>query len=294
MPHIVVPEAEAMLDKEFSVLDRGYVRLVDYMGSDARIVAAARVSYGQGTKSVREDKGLIAYLMRNDHTSPFEQVELAFHVKLPIFVARQWIRHRTAHVNEYSGRYSVMEDEFYYPKLQNIRRQSAHNRQGRDETVAPELAQKVLALLQEDAARAYGHYTDMLEDGVARELARMNLPLNVYTQWYWKIDLHNLFHFLRLRLDAHAQWEIRAYADVLFTIARAVAPWSCAAFEEHSLHGLRLSRTETDIVKRLLGEKAELRVDDPKEAKRLQERLRRLGITVVAAEQRAPAAAAAQ
>lgn len=251
--HVVVPEAEEILDLEFRVLDKGFVRLVDYLGGDARIVQAARVSYGAGTKSVREDKALIHYLMKNAHTSPFEQVQLTFHVKLPIFVARQWIRHRTARLNEISGRYSVLKDEFYVPEPGDVRPQSARNKQGRaDQPVTPETAKKVLDMLMADQERAYSAYQKILADDVARELARINLPVSLYTEWYWQIDLHNLFHFLRLRADAHAQEEIRVYAMVMLDIARRVAPAATEAFEEHVMHGVSLSRTELTALRKIL------------------------------------------
>ena len=209
MSHVVVPEAEALLDKEIKVLDHGFIRLVDYMGGDSRIVQSARVSYGKGTKSVREVEALIDYLMRHQHTSPFEQVVLTFHCKMPIFIARQWIRHRAARVNEISGRYSVMEDEFYLPEETAIQYQNKDNRQGRDPQEVPvHLRQKVLNILAKGQQVAYDDYQKMLADDIARELARINLPLSLYTQWYWQIDLHNLFHFLELRMDEHAQWEI--------------------------------------------------------------------------------------
>lgn len=244
MPHVTVPEAEAILDKEYPVLDHGFVRLVDYMGGDSRIVAAARVSYGAGTTTVRRDKILIDYLMSQMHTSPFEQVVMTFHAKMPIFVARQWIRHRTARVNEMSGRYSVMSDEFYLPEASQLRGQSKTDHQSRSEEEVPEKVQRrVLEILRRDQGSAYASYQEMLDDGIARELARINLPLSLYTQWYWQIDLHNLFHFLKLRLDPHAQYEIRQYAQVMAKMAAAVAPMACEAFEEHVLHSVRLSRT---------------------------------------------------
>jgi thymidylate synthase (FAD) len=253
MAHIIVPEAEEILDKEFPVLDRGFVRLVDYLGGDARIVQAARVSYGEGTKTVRQDKGLINYLMKNGHTSPFEQVILTFHAKMPIFVARQWVRHRTARLNEISGRYSVMEEEFFVPAAKTVRYQSERNKQGRsDEDVPPALQARVIEILKKDQAAAYASYQEMLSDDIARELARVNLPLSLYTQWYWQIDLHNLFHFLRLRLDWHAQYEIRAYGDVMAGMAKAVAPLAYKAFENHVLHGVRLSRAEARAVRDLI------------------------------------------
>lgn len=245
MAHCVVPEAEAILDKEYRVLDKGFVRLVDYLGGDQRIVQAARVSYGAGTKTYREDRGLIHYLMRNDHTSPFEQVVLTFHAKMPIFVARQWVRHRTARLNEISGRYSVMEEEFFVPSVADIAVQSSDNKQGRsNEPVDDETARFVTELFDDEQQRSYRAYEQLLERGIARELARVNLPLSLYTQWYWQIDLHNLFRFLSLRLDAHAQYEIRAYAEAMLHCARAVCPLATEAFEEHVAGGVRLSRAE--------------------------------------------------
>jgi len=261
MAHIIVPEAEEILDKEFKVLDRGFVRLVDYMGGDERITQAARVSYGEGTRSVRQDKGLINYLMKHGHTSPFEQVMLTFHSKMPIFVARQWVRHRTARLNEISGRYSVMEEEFYLPAEESIRFQSERNKQGRsDEEVPPELRGRVLEILKRDQSAAYASYAELIEDGIARELARINLPLSLYTQWYWQIDLHNLFHFLRLRMDRHAQYEIRVYAETMAGMARAVAPLAYKAFETHVLGGVNLSRAEAKAVRAMIrGEKPALK-----------------------------------
>ena len=260
MARLVIPEAEALIDQEIKVLDRGFVRLVDYLGGDERIVQSARVSYGSGTKTVREDKGLINYLMRNDHTSPFEQVTLTFHTKMPIFVARQWVRHRTARLNEISGRYSVMADEFYTPELSEIRTQSSVNKQGRSEdSVDPETAKKWLETLGSDQRSIYTHYEEMIEGGLARELARINLPLSLYTEWYWQIDLHNLFHFIHLRADAHAQYEIRAYAEALAICARAVAPLAYEAFEEHKMHAIKFSRSECAALAKLLaGEEPEL------------------------------------
>lgn len=245
MAHCVVPEAEEILDREFPVLDKGFVRLVDYLGGDQRIVQSARVSYGAGTKSYREDRGLINYLMRNDHTSPFEQVVLTFHTKMPIFVARQWVRHRTARLNEISGRYSVMEEEFYVPAADKIALQSSDNKQGREsQALDAESASAVAESLRRQQSAAYREYEALLETGLARELARINLPLSLYTQWYWQIDLHNLFRFLALRLDSHAQYEIRAYAEVMMEIARAVCPLATEAFEEHVVGAVRLSRAE--------------------------------------------------
>lgn len=253
MAHITVPEAEAILDHEFKVLDRGFVRLVDYMGGDARIVQAARVSYGAGTKTVRKDQALIGYLMKHAHTSPFEQVQFTFHVKLPIFVARQWIRHRTARLNEISGRYSVLDDEFYLPTSDDVRYQSQNNRQGRSTSDVPrELREKVLALLAQEQRTAYSTYQSMIADDVARELARINLPVSLYTQWYWQIDLHNLFHFLRLRMDEHAQLEIRRYAEIMARIVKAVSPMAYQAWEEHSLNAARFSSSEIALLQGLI------------------------------------------
>jgi thymidylate synthase (FAD) len=253
MARAVVPEAEVLLDKEIPVLDKGFVRLVDYMGGDQRIVQSARVSYGAGTKTVREDKGLINYLMKNWHTSPFEQVQLTFHAKMPIFVARQWVRHRTARLNEISGRYSIMKDEFYVPEPDQIRHQSASNKQGRsEESLSPEEAAKVIDLFETEQRSIYSNYESLIEQDVARELARMNLPLSLYTEWYWQIDLHNLFHFLRLRIDPHAQYEIRVYGEAMARCAQAVAPLAYAAFEEHVLGSVTFSRSEGQALAAML------------------------------------------
>lgn len=253
MAHIIVPEAEALLDQEIKVLDHGFVRLVDYMGGDARIVQTARVSYGEGTKTVREDAGLIDYLLRHQHTSPFEHVVLELHCKMPVFVARQWIRHRTARLNEISGRYSVMKDEFYVPRPEQISLQSENNKQGRSTAeVPPELQQKVINLLRRDQGSAYASYEELINDGLARELARINLPVSLYTQWYWQMDLHNLLHFIRLRADSHAQWEIQQYARAIGQIARAVAPMAYDSFERHALNGKRFSSDELDALRRML------------------------------------------
>ncbi|MDR2404661.1 MAG: FAD-dependent thymidylate synthase [Spirochaetaceae bacterium] len=260
MAHCVVPEAEVLLDKEFPVLDRGFVRLVDYLGGDERVVQSARVSYGGGTKSYREDAGLIDYLLRNRHTSPFEQVVLTFHIKLPIFVARQWIRHRTARLNEISSRYSVMKDDFYQPRAEDIALQSGDNKQGRsddpldpDPAVAAEAAGEICSGFASAQTRAYGDYRALIDRGIARELARINLPLSLYTEWYWQIDLHNLFHFLELRLDPHAQKEIRLYAEALLDITRKVVPRCCESFERHILGGVVFSKEEFAELKRRMG-----------------------------------------
>ena len=252
MPRITVPEAEALLDQEIKVLDKGFVRLVDYMGGDQRIVQSARVSYGEGTKTVRQDRALIHYLLRNWHTSPFEQVQLTFHCKMPIFIARQWIRHRTARLNEISGRYSVMKDEFYVPEPSKVSYQSSDNKQGRGGVLPLDEAMAVIAQLEKEQKEAYAGYTSMLDQGVARELARTNLPLSLYTEWYWQIDLHNLFHFIRLRADSHAQYEIRAYAEALAQCAKAVAPMAYEAFEEHIVGSISFSRAESAALARML------------------------------------------
>jgi len=259
MAHDQNQAAEAVLDVEHPVLDHGFVRLVDYLGGDQRIVDAARVSYsGKEVKTFRRNKELINYLLKNHHTSPFEQVQLTFHVKLPIFVARQWIRHRTARVNEISGRYSVLRDEFYVPSPDAVRFQSKRNRQGGDdEEVPPETREQVLKTIMSEQESLYKSYEGRVEKDIARELARINLPLSIYTEWYWQIDLHNLFHFLKLRLDWHAQYEIRCYAEKMLEIARAVAPIAVDAFEEYELFAVTLSRTERAAVDALFaGDKA--------------------------------------
>ncbi len=250
------PGIEAHLYRAHDVLDHGFVRVIDYMGDDSAICQAARVSYGRGTKSVQNDEGLIRYLMRHWHSTPFEMCEIKLHVKLPVFVARQWIRHRTANVNEYSARYSILDREFYIPAPDQLNAQSVVNNQGRGALLEGEEAARVLDILKADSNRAYDHYEQMISDdgqsGLARELARMNLPANIYTQWYWKVDLHNLFHFLRLRADAHAQYEIRVYADA---IAKVVADWVPAAygaFEDYRMGGAQLSAKGLDCVRRML------------------------------------------
>jgi thymidylate synthase (FAD) len=253
MAHTSTPEAEALLDKEIRVLDHGFVRLVDYMGGDERIVEAARVSYGKGTRSVRQNALLIDYLMAHQHTSPFEHVVIELHCKMPIFVARQWIRHRTARINEISGRYSIMTEEFYLPPDGQISFQSKDNKQGRDPNeVPPELKGKVLDILRRDQGSVYTSYQELLDDGIARELARINLPLSLYTQWYWQMDLHNLFHFLELRMDTHAQWEIREYGNAIAGIVKAIAPLAYAAFERHILRGRRFSVEEIAVLRGMI------------------------------------------
>ena len=259
-----VPAMEALLYDPIPVLDHGFIRVIDYMGDDAAIVQAARVSYGAGTKKVREDAGLINYLMRHRHTSPFEMCEIKLHVKLPIFVARQWVRHRVANLNEVSGRYSILDREFYIPDPEHLATQSSANRQGRGDVLGAVEAQRVLAILRDDAARAYEHYEEMLNEdaaggvrdgersGLARELARMNLPVNLYTQWYWKCDLHNFLHFLNLRGDAHAQLEIRVYAEALLEVVRQWVPLTYAAFVDYRQGAYELSAKGLAVVQRMV------------------------------------------
>lgn len=260
-----VPSLEALLYTPLPILDHGFIRVIDYMGDDNAIVQAARVSYGKGTKQVNQDRGLINYLMRHRHTTPFEMCDIKFHIKLPIFIARQWIRHRTASVNEYSARYSILGSEFYLPATQNLTPQSMVNRQGRSEdNLPPEIAERVLSLLKEDATNCYNHYIEMLNEdehgniidensvGLTRELARMNLTLNHYTEWYWKINLHNLLHFLALRADSHAQYEIRVYAQKMLEIVKAWVPFTYDAFEEYLLHGAHISRKGIEVINRMI------------------------------------------
>lgn len=248
-----VPALDNILGHAFEVLDCGFIRVIDYMGDDAAITQAARVSYGEGTKSVSDDRGLIRYLMRHWHTTPFEMCEIKLHVKLPVFVARQWIRHRTANVNEYSARYSILDKEFYIPRPDQMMFQSTDNKQGRSGQLDLAEANAVRRILIEDADRAYANYQDMIEPdgyGLARELARINLPTNIYTQWYWKVDLHNLLHFLRLRADAHAQWEIRQYANVICELVKAWVPHTYEAFEDYRLHAVTFSRQEMNALRK--------------------------------------------
>jgi thymidylate synthase (FAD) len=275
MAHCVVKEAEAILDREFPVLDKGFIRLVDYLGGDERVVQAARVSYGVGTKTYREDAGLIDYLLRNSHTSPFEQVILTFHVKLPIFVARQWVRHRTARLNEISGRYSVMKDDFYVPASEDVAFQSTDNKQGRSaQALDAEFAESLRAHLAAAQKQAYTDYAHLIDQGIARELARINLPLSLYTELYWQIDLHNLFHFLELRLSAHAQKEIRLYAEVLLEIAKHVAPRCCESFERYQQGGVSFSKEEFAELKRRLEGNAAGTGLQGKDLERFEEKLR--------------------
>ena len=255
-----VPALEALLYQAAPVLDHGFVRVIDYMGDDNAVVQAARVSYGRGTRRVSEDAGLIRYLMRHRHSTPFEMCEIKYHVKLPIFVARQWIRHRMANVNEYSARYSILDREFYLPAPEHLAAQSDSNRQGRGTVLAGAEAAAVLDLLRGDATRTYDHYAHMLNEGgadperqgLARELARMNLTLNTYTQWYWKSDLHNLLNFLSLRADSHAQYEIRAYADAMLQTVEAWVPHTYAAFRDYRMGAVTLSAGMLAVVRRML------------------------------------------
>ncbi|KIE05522.1 Thymidylate synthase ThyX [Candidatus Jidaibacter acanthamoeba] len=264
-----VDALEEILFEPIKVLDHGFVRVIDYMGDDSAIVQAARVSYGKGTKKINEDKGLINYLMRHWHTTPFEMCEIKLHVKLPIFIARQWIRHRTANVNEYSARYSILDKEFYIPAPENLAMQSHTNRQGRGGVLEGEEAARVLEILKNDSEQSYKHYMEMLNlneetnevldpsrAGLTRELARMNLPVNYYTQWYWKVDLNNLLHFLRLRADAHAQFEIREYANAIISILEKWLPLTFEAFKNYRLNSASISEQGMGVVKRMLaGEK---------------------------------------
>lgn len=262
---ITVPALEEVLYEPISVLDHGFVRVVDYMGDDQAIVQAARVSYGIGTKQVNQDAGLINYLLRHRHTTPFEMCEIKFHLKMPIFVARQWIRHRTANVNEYSARYSVMDNEFYIPTPEALAAQSTKNHQGRgEEALSPEEAARVIEILKNDSQTCYGHYEELMNansngevidpsrKGIARELARMNLPINIYTQWYWKIDLHNLMHFLHLRADSHAQYEIRVFAQAMLDVVERWVPIAYNAFVDHRVNGVTISGKGMEVLKKKL------------------------------------------
>ena len=254
---------ERVLYNQIKVLDKGFIRVVDYMGNDSSIVQAARVSYGKGTKKKSLDEGLIRYLLRHKHTTPFEMCEIKLHVKLPIFIARQWIRHRTANINEYSARYSILEDEFYIPKTSNLAKQSISNKQGRDQELESDLAKKIIKILKEDSKRNYNNYLWMLNEqenkqydntreSLSRELARINLTLNTYTQWYWKVDLHNFMHFLSLRADSHSQLEIRAYADILLELLKKWVPITYKAFCSYRLNSADLSQESLEVIKKLI------------------------------------------
>lgn len=261
---VQVPELDAILGIPFQVLDHGFVRVIDYMGNDSSIVQAARVSYGNGTKKLNQDRGLIRYLLSHWHTTPFEMCEIKFHIKLPIFVARQIIRHRTANVNEYSGRYSVMDKDYYLPSLDNLAAQSKTNKQGRSELLDDEEASRALDILKGDSEQAYRHYEELLNEnafgeiihpdkkGLARELARMNLPINYYTQWYWKIDLKNLLHFLYLRTDSHAQFEIQEYARCMEMVVKEWVPITWQAWKDYHVEGCHLSQMTKKIMRDLI------------------------------------------
>ena len=268
---VTAPELEEVLYEAIPILDHGFIRVVDYMGDDTSIVQAARVSYGKGTKKVSTDAGLIKYLMRHWHSTPFEMCEIKYHVKLPIFIARQWIRHRTANVNEYSARYSILDKEFYLPATEHLAAQSQSNRQGRGNILEGEKAKEVLNLLKGDAEQTYKNYEKMLNEkydgsvidengvGLARELARMNLTLNTYTQWYWKTDLLNLMNFLRLRADRHAQYEIRAYADAMLDTVKKWVPITYEAFMDYRVGGTEVSAKGKEVIKNLIkGEKIDM------------------------------------
>ena len=266
MAHCIVPEAEAILDKEYPVLDKGFVRLVDYFGGDQRIVQSARVSYGEGTKTVSQDGALIDYLLRHQHTSPFEQVVMTFHVKMPIFVARQWVRHRTGRMNEVSGRYSIMKDEFYVPAEDKVSPQSTDNKQGRAaESFDKKKADEIISKLEKGQKDAYEGYNELIESGLAREIARINLPLSLYTEFYWEMDLHNLFHFLKLRLDSHAQYEIRVYAEIILEICKKVAPMATESFINHMNEGVNFSGEEMRALRDIMDGKP-----NPLEGKKLE------------------------
>ena len=264
---VIAPKLEEILYEALPILDHGFIRVVDYMGDDSSIVQSARVSYGKGTKKVSTDEGLIKYLMRHWHSTPFEMCEIKYHVKLPIFIARQWIRHRTANVNEYSARYSILDKEFYLPSPEHLAAQSQSNRQGRGDILEGEKAKKVLDLLKGDAEQTYNNYETMLNErydgsiidensvGLARELARMNLTLNTYTQWYWKTDLLNLMNFLRLRADHHAQYEIRAYADAMLDTVKKWVPITYEAFMDYRVGGTEVSSKGKHIIKKLINGK---------------------------------------
>ena len=268
---VIAPDLEKVLYEAIPILDHGFIRVVDYMGNDSSIVQAARVSYGKGTKKVNTDAGLIKYLMRHWHSTPFEMCEIKYHVKLPIFIARQWIRHRTANVNEYSARYSILDKEFYLPSPENLAAQSQSNRQGRGDVLEGKDAKKVLDIIKSDSERTYSNYEEMLNErydgskieenksGLARELARMNLTLNTYTQWYWKTDLLNLMNFLRLRADSHAQYEIRAYADVMLDTLKRWVPTTYEAFMDYRVGGTEISSKGKSVIQKLIkGEETSL------------------------------------
>ncbi|MDC1315947.1 FAD-dependent thymidylate synthase [Alphaproteobacteria bacterium] len=281
------PAIEKILYKPIKVLDHGFIRVIDYMGTDQSIVQAARVSYGEGTKKLREDRGLIRYLLSHWHTTPFEMCEIKFHVKLPIFVARQWIRHRTANVNEYSARYSVLDREFYVPEINQLGSQSTTNKQGRSESLNKNFAKQAQKLIKDNSNQLYDDYQNLLNgnllnkdeyedgEGLARELARTTLPLNYYTQWYWKVDLHNLMHFLKLRADSHAQYEIQIYAEKMIDILKKWVPLTYEAFEDYRNNSYQLSKEAVKILKDILaGKKINVKKYklSPRELKELETR----------------------
>jgi thymidylate synthase (FAD) len=245
-----------MIGKTYNVLDNGFIKIVDLMGNDNAVVQAARVSYGDGTKTQREDEALIKYLIKHQHTSPFEMCEIKLHIKLPIFIARQWIRHRTANVNEISARYSVLPEEFYIPEIENIKPQAQNNKQGRNGELETEKAKEIQEKITQHSKSSYNFYAELLGDdenqGIARELARMSLPVNMYTEWYWKIDLHNLMHFVKLRIHPHAQYEIRVYAETLLEIIKEWCPFTYNAFVEHILGAKTLSKSQIELLKQVL------------------------------------------
>ena len=261
---VTVTKIEKILYKSFKVLDHGFIRVIDYMGDDSSIVQAARVSYGKGTKKLNQDKSLINYLISHRHSTPFEMNEIKFHIKLPIFVARQWIRHRTANVNEYSARYSILDREFYIPKNRDLKPQSKTNNQGRSGKLELDDVKFYSKLLKENSIKSFENYSLLLNEddegkildekrnGLARELSRMTLPLNAYTQWYWKIDLHNLMHFLALRFDPHAQYEIRVYAEIMMSIFKKWVPLTYDAFISNRLRALTISEEGVSYIKSLL------------------------------------------
>jgi thymidylate synthase (FAD) len=285
----VAPGLETYINRTIPILDHGFIRVVDYMGDDSSIVQAARVSYGRGTKTKSEDAALISYLLRHRHTTPFEMCEIKLHVKLPIFVARQWVRHRTASINEYSARYSILDREFYVPKTDDMAAQSRENRQGRARVIPADQAREILDLLTRSAVENFDHYHYMLNEGesgqlldqnrvgLARELARITLPLSTYTQWYWKIDLHNLLNFLRLRSDPHAQHELRQYSDKILEVVKAWVPVTYAAFLEHQIHGVQLSRFAVKVVRKLLDGEKVLQPDSGLSKREWNELMRTLG-----------------
>ena len=287
----VVSGIEKLLYKDFPVLDHGFIRVIDYMGDDQYEVQAARVSYGKGTKKVSEDRGLIRYLMRHRHSTPFEMCEIKLHVKLPIFVARQWIRHRTASINEYSARYSVLDKEFYIPSEKNLAIQSNINKQGRGKVLSKNRSQEALKMLKDDAQKTYQTYEYLLnetnegkiinknKEGLTRELARINLTLNTYTQWYWKTNLHNLMNFIQLRADDHAQYEIRVYAKIIFDIMKKWVPLTSEAFESYRSGSVELSSEALEVIRTLISGKKVSQKDSNLSAREWRELMVVLNIT---------------